>query len=284
MTEADPTVFVVDDDPSVRRSTERLVRSVGFNVQTFATAKEFTERARVESPSCLVLDVHLPGPSGLDLQRELVQAGMTGSRSSVSSPHATSTFHPGRARGRAREDAQPIAVEGHRLPVLLEVTARGAEVVERRLDLGEGELHEPARRVVDVDEQGAHGPAVFEPGVLRAVDLDELAETRAPRAGWVAAPRPLRPRHPERGRDHPAPQRLHGERDAVVSVSFWCANVGPKSAYRWRTSGTARSRVAVASRRLLGRFSRRDANPATPLRLEVGYRSAELAATKGSVL
>src|SRR5207249_7635242 len=59
MTEADPTVFVVDDDPSVRRSTERLVRSMGFNVQTFATAKEFTERARVESPSCLVLDVHL---------------------------------------------------------------------------------------------------------------------------------------------------------------------------------------------------------------------------------
>jgi len=76
MTEADPTVFVVDDDPSVRRSTERLVRSMGFNVQTFATAKEFMERARVESPSCLVLDVHLPGPSGLDLQRELVQAGL----------------------------------------------------------------------------------------------------------------------------------------------------------------------------------------------------------------
>jgi FixJ family two-component response regulator len=76
MTEADPTVFVVDDDPSVRRSTERLVRSMGFNVQTFATAKEFTERARVESPSCLVLDVHLPGASGLDLQRELVHAGL----------------------------------------------------------------------------------------------------------------------------------------------------------------------------------------------------------------
>jgi FixJ family two-component response regulator len=76
MTEAEPTVFVVDDDPSVRRSMERLVRSMGFNVQTFATAKEFTERARVESPSCLVLDVQLPGPSGLDLQRELLQAGV----------------------------------------------------------------------------------------------------------------------------------------------------------------------------------------------------------------
>ena len=55
MTEADPTVFVVDDDPSVRRSTERLVRSMGFNVQTFATAKEFMERARVSfaGPGCI---------------------------------------------------------------------------------------------------------------------------------------------------------------------------------------------------------------------------------------
>src|SRR5215470_20347498 len=76
VSDPEATVFVVDDDPSVRRSTERLVRSMGFNVQTFTTAKEFTERARVESPSCLVLDVHLPGPSGLDLQRELVQAGV----------------------------------------------------------------------------------------------------------------------------------------------------------------------------------------------------------------
>ena len=75
MTEAEPTVFVVDDDPSVRRSTERLVHSMGFNVQTFATAKEFRERARIEGPSCLLLDVHLPGSSGLELQRELLDAG-----------------------------------------------------------------------------------------------------------------------------------------------------------------------------------------------------------------
>jgi len=72
----EPTVFVVDDDPSVRRSTERVVRSMGFDVQTFASAKEFTDHARVESPSCLVLDVHLGGPSGLDLQRQLVQSGV----------------------------------------------------------------------------------------------------------------------------------------------------------------------------------------------------------------
>jgi FixJ family two-component response regulator len=76
VSEKEPTIFVVDDDPSVRRSTERLVCSMGFNVQTFASAKEFRDRARVEGPACLVLDVHLPGVSGLDLQRELAQAGV----------------------------------------------------------------------------------------------------------------------------------------------------------------------------------------------------------------
>ncbi len=70
-------VFVVDDDPSVRRSTERLVRSAGFAVETFASAKEFLPRLPVDRPGCLVLDVNLPGQSGLDLQRELVQAGVT---------------------------------------------------------------------------------------------------------------------------------------------------------------------------------------------------------------
>ena len=66
MTEAS-TVFVVDDGPSVRRSTERLVRSMGFAVRTFASAKEFLDNARVEGPVCLVLAVRLPGLSGLDL-------------------------------------------------------------------------------------------------------------------------------------------------------------------------------------------------------------------------
>jgi len=72
----DPIVFVVDDDVSVRRSTERLVRTLGFGVQTFATAREFLDGARVERPACLVLDVHLPGLSGLDLQSELTRRGV----------------------------------------------------------------------------------------------------------------------------------------------------------------------------------------------------------------
>jgi len=71
----DAIVFVVDDDASVRRSTERLVRPLGFGVQTFASAREFLASARVERPACLVLDVQMPGLSGLDLQRELARIG-----------------------------------------------------------------------------------------------------------------------------------------------------------------------------------------------------------------
>jgi len=76
MAEEEPTVFVVDDDPSVRTSTERLVRSIGFRVKTFASAPEFLESRRPEGPACLVLDVRMPGQSGLDLQRELTGSGV----------------------------------------------------------------------------------------------------------------------------------------------------------------------------------------------------------------
>lgn len=77
MSEPEATVFVVDDDDSLRRSTERLLRSRGFRVESFASAQAFLDgaRARMGGPSCLVLDVHLPGRSGLDLQRELAESG-----------------------------------------------------------------------------------------------------------------------------------------------------------------------------------------------------------------
>lgn len=76
MNDDDAIVFVVDDDASVRRSTERLVRALGFGIQTFASAREFLDNARIERPACLVLDVRMPGLSGLDLQRELAQRGV----------------------------------------------------------------------------------------------------------------------------------------------------------------------------------------------------------------
>jgi FixJ family two-component response regulator len=66
-----PVVFVVDDDPSVCASLRRLITSVGLDVEVFASAQAFLEARRPEGPSCLVLDVRLPGPSGLDLQQAL---------------------------------------------------------------------------------------------------------------------------------------------------------------------------------------------------------------------
>jgi RNA polymerase sigma factor (sigma-70 family) len=71
MTEAETTVFVVDDDVAMRRSLENLVRSVGLRVEAFASAQEFLSSKREDVPGCLVLDVRLPGLSGLDLQKRL---------------------------------------------------------------------------------------------------------------------------------------------------------------------------------------------------------------------
>jgi FixJ family two-component response regulator len=64
-------VFIVDDDPSVRKSIARLISSVGLAVQDFPSAQEFLDSPMYEGPSCLVLDIRMPGLSGLDLQEEL---------------------------------------------------------------------------------------------------------------------------------------------------------------------------------------------------------------------
>src|ERR1700730_18335139 len=69
-------VFVVDDDVSVRESLKNLFRSVGLRVKTFGTAHEFMSSGNHDVAGCLVLDVRLPGLSGLDLQRQLVQANV----------------------------------------------------------------------------------------------------------------------------------------------------------------------------------------------------------------
>src|SRR5467141_4186626 len=74
MKKIDTSVYVVDDDASVREAVESLIRSAGFSVRTFESAQEFLASPRAEVPSCLVLDVHLPGLNGLDLQRELARA------------------------------------------------------------------------------------------------------------------------------------------------------------------------------------------------------------------
>src|SRR5918996_4289874 len=74
MSDPKPVVFVVDDDASIREALTSLIRSVGLGVETFGSAREFLNGPRPDAPGCLVLDVRLPGVSGLDLQRELATA------------------------------------------------------------------------------------------------------------------------------------------------------------------------------------------------------------------
>jgi len=76
MDENAPIVYVVDDDRAIRESLESLLRSVGFRVSVFASGAEFLETKREDSPSCLILDVRLPGLGGLDLQSEISRSGI----------------------------------------------------------------------------------------------------------------------------------------------------------------------------------------------------------------
>jgi RNA polymerase sigma factor (sigma-70 family) len=76
MTEAAAIVFVVDDDGGMRQSLTNLIRSVGLRVEAFASAQEFLRSKLTDVPGCLVLDVRLPGLSGLDLQKRMAEAGM----------------------------------------------------------------------------------------------------------------------------------------------------------------------------------------------------------------
>jgi FixJ family two-component response regulator len=75
MLDEPPTILVIDDDVEFRNSLGRLLRSVGLNAKLFASVSEFLKSEPTEGPSCLVLDVRLPGQSGLEFQRELAAAG-----------------------------------------------------------------------------------------------------------------------------------------------------------------------------------------------------------------
>lgn len=75
MVENDSLVFVVDDDPSIRQTLTWLIESVGMRVETFSSADAFLKRERHYGPACLILDVRMPGLSGIDLQNQLTAAG-----------------------------------------------------------------------------------------------------------------------------------------------------------------------------------------------------------------
>jgi FixJ family two-component response regulator len=73
-TEEAPVIVVIDDDASMRKALENLFKSVGFEVELFASPQEFLRSQRPDRPGCIVLDVRFPGRSGLDMQRDLAQA------------------------------------------------------------------------------------------------------------------------------------------------------------------------------------------------------------------
>ena len=74
--ESRPVIAIVDDDPSVREGLHSLVRSAGWRAETFCSAQEFLARTRAEAPSCLILDLQLPGLSGLDLQKRMAEVDL----------------------------------------------------------------------------------------------------------------------------------------------------------------------------------------------------------------
>jgi FixJ family two-component response regulator len=76
MLEPGATIFVVDDDAAVRRSLTRLLRSAGWNAEAFASADDFLERAPITGPGCVLLDVNMPGMTGLELQARMSEAGI----------------------------------------------------------------------------------------------------------------------------------------------------------------------------------------------------------------
>jgi len=77
MADDNPIVFIVDDDESIRNALSRLIKSVGLKVETFSSANDFLKHDPYDGPACLVLDIRMPGLSGLDLQAELAKAKRT---------------------------------------------------------------------------------------------------------------------------------------------------------------------------------------------------------------
>jgi len=135
-----PIVFVVDDDRSVRKGLLRLLESAGFESEGFETAAAFLERQPPERPSCVVLDVRMPGLSGLDLQAELEQRGL-GPAIVFITGHATVPMSV-QAMKRGAVDFLQKPFEGDEL---LEAVRRGLGRDQRRLER-EAEIGEVEQR------------------------------------------------------------------------------------------------------------------------------------------
>ena len=113
MSIGDPTtVFIIDDDAGVREAIQELVESVGLHAESFATAQEFLSSQRRDGPSCLVLDVRLPGISGLDLQQRIEEGRSQNSHHFHHRPRRHSDDRPGDEVWRRRVPHEAIQGSG----------------------------------------------------------------------------------------------------------------------------------------------------------------------------
>ena len=129
-----PIIFIVDDDSSVRRSLERLMRSAGLAAETFASAAEFLGREPVDRPSCLVLDVRMPGQDGLDLQRELDRRGLEPAIVFITG-HGTVPISVEAMKGGAVDFLQKPFDDRQLLAAVREALGRDAEARRLRAEL-----------------------------------------------------------------------------------------------------------------------------------------------------
>lgn len=131
---SEPIVFVVDDDPAVGRSLERLMRSAGLETETFGSAEEFLGREPEERPSCLLLDVRMPGTSGLDLQRELRRRGLESAVVFLTG-HGTVPVSVEAMKGGAVDFLEKPFDDEQLLASVREAIGRDAEARRRRTEL-----------------------------------------------------------------------------------------------------------------------------------------------------
>jgi FixJ family two-component response regulator len=167
MHEDNSFVFVVDDDRSMRESLRNLLRSTGLNVQTFASAHEFLTSPRPDAPSCLVLDVQLPGFSGLELQQEL---------------------------GKANAPMPIIFITGHGdIPMTVRAMKAGASEFLTKPFRDQDLLNAIARAM---HPGGRMAPGTHTPAAATAVSRRSSGTVRRCAAScsrWTSWPRPMRP-------------------------------------------------------------------------------------------
>lgn len=131
--DAKAVIFVVDDDDDVRHAVSRLVRSVGLDVETFASAREFLDHAPAAAPSCVILDIRMPEISGLDLQEDLVAAGHTAPIIFVTG-HGTVPLSARAFKAGAADFLEKPFEDQTLIDAIHSALERGAQERERRAD------------------------------------------------------------------------------------------------------------------------------------------------------